>query len=274
MSTTTESWRRVLRRALPPLAIAVALGIASTLFANHPVLVEGEQDYDGDGLRGMLEDADGDQVFGTLTAGLGATGANQNGRVVVVTSGRFQEALTITGAGGNVTLEAAPGVEANIDAVLSGSPANADAQTKPGIIVDAPSNRRITLRNLVIRNWTDGVKVMNASHVVIDDCRIENNIAYGINVLASSKAFVTDTEVTATGFRVSPVASTTPNPGIGIRIRGSSRATVADSKISGSFAAGVSDDSSGPLTLVRATLFDNNPNVSGPVSAIDSRITD
>jgi hypothetical protein len=132
-----------------------------------------------------------------------ATGAaNHNARVVVVTTGRFQESVTITGANGNVTLEAQPGIEANIDAVKFGSPANAGAQTVPGIIVDAPGNRRITLRNLVIRNWTDGVQVRNASHLFVDDCRIENNINHGIVFMGSSRGFVNDTEVTATGFPI------------------------------------------------------------------------
>ena len=101
------------------LAIGV-LAFANTVEANHPVFVEGNclnppagnpalvpagtcGDYDGDGLIGTAEDTDGDRVFGTITAALGAgTGANQNGRVVIVTSGTFAEVVNITGANGNV----------------------------------------------------------------------------------------------------------------------------------------------------------------------------
>lgn len=274
MKAVTEHSRRATRWALSVLALAIAVGIASTLEANHPVLVEGEQDYDGDGLRGMLEDGDGDQVFGTLTAALGAAGANQNGRVVVVTSGRFQETLTITGAGGNVTLEGAPGVEADIDAVIGGSPANADAQTQPGIVVDAAFNRRITLRNLTIRNWTDGILVRGTSHVTIDGCRIENNIDHGIRFMGGSRGFVTDTQVTATGFRVSPVARTNAIPGVGIRFVGSSAGKVAFSEVSGSFAAGLSDESAGVVRTFQVTLFDNKPNTAGVSAPESSSIID
>lgn len=152
---------RVSSKNLPSIFVCLALGI-QTVYANHPVLVEGNclnppagnpapplgslagtcGDYDGDGRIGTAEDNDGDRVFGTLTRALAnATGANQNGRVLIVTSGVFAETLTITGANGNVQLEAAPGVDANIDAVLQGDPGNAARQNAPGIIVDAPDNR-------------------------------------------------------------------------------------------------------------------------------------
>jgi len=39
---------------------------------------------------------------------------------MIVSTGTFAEQVTITAANGNVTLEAAPGVEANVDAVLQG----------------------------------------------------------------------------------------------------------------------------------------------------------
>src|SRR5688572_19028551 len=112
--------------------------------ANHPVLVEGNcdspvpgttivaqgtcGDFDGDGRIGSAEDTDGaDRIFGTINAALGpgsgaaaGTGANQNGQITIVTSGRFAEKLIITGA--NVGLQGAPGVSASIDAVLQGDP--------------------------------------------------------------------------------------------------------------------------------------------------------
>src|ERR1044071_9765419 len=97
--------------------------------ANHPVLVEGNcdspvpgttivekgtcGDFDGDGRIGTAEDTDGaDRIFGTLTAALGpgtgaaaGTGANSNGRIVIVESGRFAESLTINVSSGNVQIE-------------------------------------------------------------------------------------------------------------------------------------------------------------------------
>src|SRR6185295_8448403 len=83
--------------------------------ANHPVLVEGNcdspvpgttlvspgtcGDFDGDGRIGTAEDTDGaDRIFGTLNAAIGpgtgaaaGTGANYNGKLIIVTSGRFAE---------------------------------------------------------------------------------------------------------------------------------------------------------------------------------------
>src|SRR5687768_6335528 len=117
--------------------------------ANHPVLVEGNcdspvpgttivdlgncGDFDGDGRIGTAEDTDGaDRIFGTLRAALGpgtgaaaGTGANNNGTITIVTSGRFAETLFIGQQGffpgkgnpnpANVIIQGAPGVSAEID---------------------------------------------------------------------------------------------------------------------------------------------------------------
>ena len=107
---------------------ALTMAVMPSASANHAVLVEGEQDYDGDGLIGQADDNDNatDRIFGTITAALGAAngGAGQNGRVTIVTSGRFFESVTIAPTTGNVTLEAAPGVEANVEAVAVGDRVN------------------------------------------------------------------------------------------------------------------------------------------------------
>ena len=54
------------------LALLCGLSTSSLCYANHPVLVEGESDFDGDGLLGTDEDLDGDRVFGTLSVALAA----------------------------------------------------------------------------------------------------------------------------------------------------------------------------------------------------------
>lgn len=280
--------RNTVARRTPALTSRVLLGVTlllaalafDPLSANHPVLVEGEKDFDNDGRIGLAEDTDGDLVFGTINAALSATagGANQNGRVTIVTSGRFAETVTITGAG-NVTLEAAPGVEANIDAVVTGSRAldfpggtNVTRQAAAGIIVNSPNaNRYIVLRNLVSRNWTEGILVQGNSRVTIDNCRIENNVNYGISVEGSARVAITNTQVNGTGFRVgaagqSPVAATgatlvTPDPGIGIEFESGS-GYIADTVVTGSFAAGIATDGAN-VTLARVVAFDNNPNFSG-----------
>lgn len=235
------------------LAALCAVALSAECFANHPVLVEGESDFDGDGLLGADEDNDGDRIFGTLTVALAADlGAiNNNGKVTVVTSGRFPESLFIDGANGNVTLEAAPGVEANIDAVLAGFPGNVDRQNMPGIVISVPDglnsskiNRRIILRNLVVRNWLLGILVEGNSHVVIDNCRVEQNLDYGIQVMGRGvRAAITNSQVLDTGFRVGAAGNSpdvdVPDPGIGIRFENGAKGVIANSSSIGNFGVGL-----------------------------------
>jgi len=242
--------------------------------ANHPVLVEGESDYDGDGLLGVMEDADNatDRVYGTISAALlGANGAvNANGNVIIVTSGRFPEAVKIpnTDAGqmtvnGVTVVEAAPGVVADIDAVLAGNPNNATRQANPGIIINTDqTDRTVILRNLVVRNWTDGILVSGASRVQILDCRLDSNITFGIRAMGTSRVTIKNTIVNASGMRFNPMQSMA-NPGTGIRFEEQASGSVVDSIISGNVATGLSNASSRPVSLARNTIFDNGTNVSG-----------
>jgi hypothetical protein len=253
------------------LTVLLASGTwyAARVSANHPVLVEGEQDFDGDGLTGAAEDTDNatDRVFGTITAALGAAngGVNQNGSVTIVTSGRFPETVTITAANGNVNLEAAAGVEANIDAVLAGSAGNAARQAQPGIIVNAPSNRIVTIRNISSRNWTEGIVVMGDSRVIIDRCFTANNTTFGILVRDNARVTVANSTITGSGFRSGAGVNNAPNPGVGIGFAGGSSGTVAFTTVSGSFAAGISNET-GKRTAVgilNVNAFDNSPNYAG-----------
>ena len=291
--------------ALALVAVSLVWG-GATVSANHPVYVEGNclnppagnpgpvtpgtcGDYDGDGLIGTAEDTDGDRVFGTITAALGpgtgasaGRGANQNGRIVIVTSGTFAEVVTITGANGNVQLEAAPGVDANIDAVLQGDPGSGARQNAPGIIVNAPADRFITIRNIVSRNWTTGIDVRGFSRVLIDGCRVDNNTNYGILVQDTAKVKINDTQVTATGFRVGATGDfprvNRPNPGIGIEFEDDSSGLVCNSCVVGSFGAGIQNSTrdngrgygNSSVQLQNVCAFDNNPNYVGVKSQTGS----
>lgn len=278
----------------PTAALLLALAIsASVAHANHPVIVEGNNvsnggpnapatgatigggnggDADGDAVVGAAEDVDNgtDRVFGTITGALGMAnaGANQNGRVTVVRSGRFNEQVNITAANGNVTIEAAPGVEANIDAVLSGDVVgtNDTRQDQPGIIVNAPANRVVTLRNLVIRNWSEGIRIVGAARVNIDNCRIENNRDYGIRVMGTARVTITNSQVNGTGFRVGSLGDTTlatptdpADPGNGIEFEDASRGLVSDTVITTSSGVGFVGN---PRRVLRrnVVLFDNGRN--------------
>jgi parallel beta-helix repeat protein len=281
----------IARFALALLVAACVLtgsGIAAPrdASANHPVFVEGNcdtpmpgvtevspgtcGDWDGDGRIGTAEDTDeADRTFGTLTAALGAgmfgttaTGANQNGRVIIVTSGHFPELVMITAANGNVILEAAPGVDANIDAVVQGIDGNAGRQAQPGIIVNAPANRHVVIRNIVSRNWTTGIQVMGGSRVAIDQCRLDSNTAFGIQVTDTARVTITNCQVNSSGRRTAPMVDNTPSPGIGISFEGSSAGAVAFTTVSASIAAGISNrtGNSGAVVVSNSVVFDNNPN--------------
>jgi hypothetical protein len=264
--------RRSCARRLAAAAALTAGGWLALLppaAANHPVLVEGERDFDGDGLVGAAEDQDNatDRVFGTIGAALGAAngGVNQNGAVVIVTSGRFPEVVTITAANGNVTLEAAPGVHADIDAVLAGNPANAQRQALPGVIVNAPDNRIVTLRNLTSRNWRIGALIVGGSRVVVESCHFENNVDWGIRVTDSARVTIVRSLVTATGFRVAPGVDNTPNPGVGIAFEGGATGQIADTTVSGSSGAGIANvtGSRTAVVLSDVVVSDSNPSFVG-----------
>ena len=251
---------------------------STSVYANHGVLVEGNcnfvpyghqngpvapgtcGDYDGDGRIGFQEDNDGDRVFGTLNGANSAlaTAANNNGTITIVTSGTFAETLTITG---NITLQAAFGVEANLDAVLQGDPGTVARQNQHGIIVNAPMNRYVVIRNIANRNWTSGIQVNGNSRVFIDACHIEHNTNYGIEVNDAARVLITNTEVIGTGFRLSSVGDfpTTgvPNPGHGISFEDTSSGIVSFTSVSGSFASGIFRTSSGTVQTFSNTIFDN-----------------
>jgi hypothetical protein len=246
------------------LALGVMALVPRAALANHPVLVEGEADFDGDGLLGTDEDNDGDRIFGTLTAALAADNgaANQNGKITIVTSGRFPESLLITGANGNVTVEAAPGVEANIDAVLAGADGNVTRQNAPGIVVDTTSNRRVILRHLTIRNWLEGIVVKGQSHVVIEHCSVDQNLNYGIRVSEQATATIHSCSVSGTGFRVGAAGNSPdvnpPSPGDGIHFELLSKGLVAHTLINGNFFGGLVNRASGSnLFIDGVVIFDN-----------------
>jgi parallel beta-helix repeat protein len=271
-----SSLRRVFSKrwpALPFLMIVALLGVGvmstGPASANHPVLVEGNcdspvpgttivdkgtcGDFDGDGRIGTAEDTDGaDRIFGTLNAALGpgtgaaaGTGANFNGMVLIVASGRFAEAIHVVNPGGHIQIAAAPGVEAIIDAVLQGDPAggNNARQEAVGILFSTPADRRVILRNLTIRNWAEGIRAVQAARITVVGCRIENNRDFGIRVADSSRVAVYDTQINSTGFRVG-TANNLTQFGIGILFETNGGGYIAKSLITGSLRAAVLNVSS------------------------------
>ena len=220
---------------------------------------------------GAAEDADGDNVFGTIAGALADIG--QNGLITVVTSGTFPEVVNITG---NVTLEAAPGVSANIEAFVQGEPApeSGSLQNAPGIVVDAPANRQVVLRNLTTRNWTDGVRVIGDSRVMIDNVRAEHNTNFGIVVRDNAAVAIVNSRISATGHRVNPGTGDFPSvdfapaPGDGISYQGSSTGIINSTVVTGSFRFGM-DNATGDadaLFIRESSAFDNGDDFSDGIN--------
>ncbi len=299
------------RPALFGLVLAALLA-GSTLWggtaveANHPVLVEGNcdspvpgttivtagtcGDFDGDGRIGTAEDTDGaDRIFGTIRAALGpgtgaaaGTGANLNGLVLIVTSGRFAEGSILIGnvtagfegqglaAPGNVTIEAAPGVMANIDAVLQGDPAggNISRQNNGAFFVNyLPDfgNRVVTFRNLNFRNYLEAIGIASNSRVLIDNCRFENNTRNGVQAGGLSQVVISRSQFTANGRRIGPGADNTPSPGDGLMVTGAPQVRVVDSVFSHNVGAGIRNTSgaANSLTVYKVASYLNGTDIIG-----------
>ncbi len=231
-------------------------------------------DFDGDGRIGTAEDTDGaDRIFGTIGAALGpgtgaaaGTGMNFNGSITIVKSGRFFEPANIISANqGNVTIQAAPGVDAQLNAFFQGDPAggNNTRLQGTGIVVSMPANSRVVLRNLTVRNFAIGIQVLGSSQVTIDNCRVENTVFFGILALNSSNVFITNSSVTATGYRRSgavtcPGASCDPTPGHGIAFSDSSSGSVFHTNLSGNFGAGLANGGTGTVRYYEVFAGQNN----------------
>lgn len=258
-------------------------------FAGHTVLVEGINaangapgittatagtggDFDGDGIVGTAEDTDNafDRIFGTLKFALSGTngGVNLAGRVSIVTSGRFPEAVAIVGANGDVTIEAAPGVDAVIDANVQGNPAPAPNDTgtlleSAGFTIDAPATRVVTLRNLTIRNFATGILVRGVSRVHLDHCRIENCRDFGVRVIDTAKLTMTNCQVVGAGLRVGAGKDTangdTPQPGHGLAFEGTASGLLSEVIVRGSFATGLVGNTR-RIVRKNVLLFDNAKN--------------
>ncbi len=242
--------------------VGASLVLAPSVFANHSVLVEGEQDFDGDGRLGSDEDTDGDGIFGSINTGL--ADANNNGRVTIVTSGRFVETVFITAANGITILEAAPGVTAVVEAVMPGDTNNASRESMPGIVVSSNGDFPVEIRNMVVRNWTVGIQVLGGSRVTIDACKIDSNVNFGIQVADTASVVINDTEVNSSGFRQSgALGVVAANPGIGISYEGSSQGAITLTTVAHSAAAGISRTTGGEVRLLGNTVFGNNPDLVG-----------
>lgn len=264
---------------------ALLFASAPALLANHPVVLEGNcnvppagnaaaavgvcGDWDGDGVIGVGEDNDGDRVFGTFAGANGAAGANNNGTITIVTSGVFAEPMLLTG---NITVQAAPGVEANFDAVLQGDAGSGARMGMSGVTINAASSRFVVLRNLTIRNWTAGIQVSGDSKVLIENCKVEHNTNYGIWAADNASVLIDGSKVIATGRRMNPATGDFPSgmapmPGNGIEYSDMATGAVVNSTVTGSVGSGITTPNGkgftgGPDLRQKNTVFGNGRDFS------------
>jgi hypothetical protein len=166
---------------------------------------------------------------------------------------------------GNVTIEAAPGVEAMVDAVLQGDPAGGNNTRQEGIgirILYTANNRRVILRNLTIRNWARGVQADLESRVTIDSCRFENNRDHGILVGGNSQAGIFNTKIHATGFREGTALNST-GFGHAIEFGDAASGMVAHTFITGSRGAALRNLGLGAVTYYELFLGFNGSGIIG-----------
>lgn len=285
------SWTAV--SAQNPGAVFVEGNCDSPVFGTTIVTAGTCGDYDGDGRIGTAEDTDGaDHIYGTIQAALQAI--QHNGKVVIVTSGRFHENVYIgqgfggfpfgAASPGNVTLEAAPGVEATVDAFAQGDTAtnNNNRAGGTGIAVNyttTGNDRVVTIRNIQVRNFAIGIAVDNNARVNIDRARIENNVLYGIRLSSGTRGAITHTHVTATGFRVSsaPAPNATvlaPSQGFflgsGIFVNQNAQGHISNTVTSHNSNFGIAANTATGTPIVVVTQvsapFNNNGPTFGPVT--------
>ncbi len=158
----------------------------------------------------------------------------------------------------NIILQAAPGVQANFDAVVQGEPGNDVRSNRPGIVINGCDTCRVTVRNVVTRNWTEGVRVRFHSHAHLDEVISENNTDYGIHVTNRAKVSVSDSQVNATGFRKDGNGVAKADPGVGVEYANRSRGSIHRTSITGSAGAGLEVGRNARVRTFQLQLFDNN----------------
>jgi parallel beta-helix repeat protein len=169
-----------------------------------------------------------------------------------------------------VIIQAAPGVNAEIDAVLQGDPAggNTARQNGPGIFVvyNAGTQSTVTLRNLTIRNFLDGISIWVSSKVIIDRCRIEHNRDHGVRVQDAAKVVIVNSTVSSNGRRIPVSGPSSPGNGITANACSTCEVRVAETTVSHNVGAGIAGTAPAVIQLFKVSAYFNSPNIAGSVA--------
>ena len=128
-----------------------------------------------------------------------------------------------------------------------------------GVIINAPTTANVTLRNISIHgagNGTDGIRILSAGNVNIENVHIQGVTNQGIDINPSTAGLVLHVNVQRTSIRHVSLQ--------GIQVLPSGTATVklavTDSIINNCGAAGIDiAGANNTASVTRTTLSDNNP---------------
>jgi hypothetical protein len=115
----------------------------------------------------------------------------------------------------------------------------------------------------VIRNFANGITTHSDSRVVIDNCRLEGNLNYGIRAIGNSRVVISNTHIDGTGRRTG-IGSSVANPGTAVLVQDLARAVIEFSTISHSVASGIDNTTGniGSVVLFKVGTYFNNPNIN------------
>lgn len=166
-----------------------------------------------------------------------------NGEISVLDPGGFG-AVTIT-----------KGITINGDGTLAGIL----AANTVGIIINAPTTANVTIRNVSIHgagNGTDGIRILAAKSVNIENCSIQGFVNQGIDIIPSTAGLSLKVNVMGSQIRY--------NTQQGIQVLPTGTATVqlsvTDSVVNGHGLAGIDiAGANNTASITRTTLSNNNP---------------
>jgi hypothetical protein len=125
----------------------------------------------------------------------------------------------------------------------------------------------VTLRNLSIRNFEEGVTVVLGSRVMIDNCRIENNRDYGVQVRDLAQVVIKNSTINNTGRRIPVSGPATPGHGLSVEGGNNAKARVYDSVFSNNVGAGIfSDQAAANVSLFKVATYFNGTDIQGAVT--------
>jgi hypothetical protein len=166
-----------------------------------------------------------------------------NGEISVLDPGGFG-AVTIT-----------KGITINGDGTLAGIL----AANTVGIIINAPTTAAVTIRNVSIHgagNGTDGIRILAAGKVNVENCSIQGFINQGIDIIPSTAGLVLQVNVLGTQIRHNTLQGIQVLPSGTAQVR----LTVTDSVINNSGASGIDvGANNNSASITRTTVSNSNP---------------